>query len=233
MKTTPDFSLLHATARLPDGWRAAYTAWMDRCANRRAVEYVLVTDARDRAKTTEIESMPFTAIGYGERWCWLINHKRPCTVDAWNLAAGLSLGKVLVVVSDDWFPCDRWDEVLRRAIPDMSKEVCVWPADTGGTAGIMICPILTRAYYERPGRGGHPNGELFYPDYISVGSDDDFTEVAQRDGVIVRIPEVFEHRHPSAGLAQDDDVYKWSNRKEAWDRKVEVQARRRECNFAR
>jgi hypothetical protein len=225
----PTFSLLHATARLPDGWKPAWLDWSRKCVNKREVEYILVTDSRDANKGVNLTPPEGCCIPVE----WILNMGRPCTVDAWNTAARMSTGHILVVVADDWFPCDCWDEALRRAIPDMTKEVCVWPAGEVATAGLMICPILTRAYYARPGRGGHPNGELFYPDYISVGSDDDFTEVALRDGVVVRIPEVFEHRHPYAGLASDDEVYRWSNRQEAWNRKTEVQARRRACGYSR
>jgi hypothetical protein len=228
---TPDFSLLHITARLPDGWRPAWLDWSRKCATSTNVEYILVIDERNRHDPIRFDEE--------RNWCGFpivlgVNTGRPCTVDAWNTAARMSHGDVLVVVADDWFPCDRWDEAILRAIPDVTKEVCVWPAGEKATAGLMICPILTRAYYERPGRGGHPNGELFYPQYISVGNDDDFTEVALRDGVIVRIPEEFEHRHPSAGTGVlVDAVYNWTNRQEAWDRKIEVQARRRAEGYAR
>lgn len=224
----PTFSLLHITRRLPDGWRPAWLDWSRKCVNGEAVEYILVTDDQDQQKgiDTHLEEgcIPLDLA---------VNQDRQCTVDAWNTAAAVSTGDILVVVADDWFPCDRWDEAILRAIPDVTKEVCVWPAGEKATAGLMICPILTRAYYERPGRGGHPNGELFYPGYISVGNDDDFTEVAHRDGVIVHIPEVFEHRHFSTGEVPNDEVYQWSNRAEAWARKDAVISRRRAENYSR
>lgn len=221
----PEFSLLHITRRLPDGWHAAYIDWMRKCSNPFSVQYILVVD--DDSEMVQCPIVPYA-------FEVVVNHGRHSTVTAWNLAACYSKGHVLVVVADDWYPCNGWDLAIRRAIPDVTKEVCVWPAGEKATAGLMICPILTRAYYERPGRGGHPNGELFYPGYISVGNDDDFTEVAHRDGVIVRIPEEFEHRHPSAGTGVPvDEVYNWTNRQECWDRKIEVQARRRAENYAR
>jgi hypothetical protein len=229
----PDFSLLHITARLPDGWRAAWLDWSRKCANPSKVEYILVVDERDRMKGINVDPSPVLDEP-GFQITVGLNIGRPCTVDAWNTAARMAHGNILVVVADDWFPCDWWDDAIRRAIPDVTKEVCVWPAGEKATAGLMICPILTRAYYERPGRGGHPNGELFYPEYISVGNDDDFTEVALRDGVVVRIPEEFEHRHPSAGTGVPvDSVYNWTNRQECWDRKDEVIARRRSEGYAR
>jgi hypothetical protein len=236
------FSLLHATARVPDGWHAAHNDWLRKCVRPQDVEYVVCID-RDQyydiaypsgplGCRSSVIAYPSDPLGWGSS-VLVINFKRPCTVDAWNEAARQSTGEILAVVADDWFPCQGWDEAILRAIPDTSKEVAVWPAGEKATAGLMICPILTRAYYARPNRGGHPDGELFYPEYTSVGNDDDFTMVAMRDGVIVRIPEVFEHRHFSTGEAPNDDVYQWSNRPDAWAAKERVYPRRHSEGFVR
>jgi hypothetical protein len=97
----------------------------------------------------------------------------------------------------------------------------------------MTHPILTRAYYEKPGRGGCRPGDILYHEYISVGSDDDFTEYATRDGVVIDCRKTihFEHRHPlnktGATYADGDATYQRSNRQEAWAVKGQVIARRR------
>jgi len=228
----PVFSLLHVSAR-PDGWRAAFDAWTSRADNPGAVEYLLCVD-KGGAFDNHSAGGTFSALGLRLIW----NHGRPCVVDAWNTAAKASTGRVLVCVADDFFPPLHWDSLLLAAIPDLEEEYAVHVNAQDPWPWIMTHPILTRAYYERPGRGGCPNGELFYPEYISVGSDDDFTLVAQRDGVIVdaRASLKFEHRHPLKKLGtvlpgDADAVYCESNRAEAWRVKDRVLGKRARNGF--
>jgi hypothetical protein len=221
--TPPDFSLLHPTARLPDGWREAYETWSRMCSDPGRCEYILIVD-RD-----QWEQRPrWFSEGIGLRI--EPNMGRRCTVDGWNTAARLSRGRVLMCVADDWFPLTpNWDGILRSRI-NMDDELAPWINDRLWP-WLMTHPICTRAYYERPGRGGHPNGELFYPGYISQGNDDDFTLVAQRDGVAFPIPEIVcDHRHPEKGSY--DETYSWSNRPEAETVRNQTLARRTQENFA-
>jgi len=223
----PAFSLLHATARLPHGWCDAAAEWADKCDHPENCEYLLVIDFRDRERRPNVS-------------CWreriwiqqLVNLDRPCTVDAWNLAARVSTGSILVEIADDWYPCDHWDtRILDLLNGDVNQEAVVWPS-CEFQPRLITHPIITRAYYERPGRGGCA-GELLYPEYISVGSDDDFTEYALRDSVVRGLPYYFEHRHRFNGMAPDDAVYRHTNRQEAWDVKDRVLARRRKDGFSK
>ena len=228
---TPNFSLLHPTARTPNGWVEAWETWAERCVRPWMVEYILVADEGEDS-TSVIEWIGSTDQDFNKLPIkFATNHGRRCTVDAWNLAARISKGKVLVSVADDWFPCPSWDRVLETAIGDRAE--CVVHPSCNFQPELMTHPILTRQYYERPGRGGCPNGELLYPEYISVGSDDDFTEYAKRDGVVVRIPQKFVHRHRAIDPSLDDDTYRRSNRQEAWDEKERVIGRRRRENYSR
>lgn len=224
----PTISIIHATARVPDGWISAYKSWVENADNLADVEYVLGVDSDSVEKVwTHIPKDFIVSIA--------VNHGRKCTVDAWNAAAFCTLGKLIVSVADDYFSAPHWDTMLKEAVPNLDGEYVVW-AGSGypDWDGIMTHPIFTRAYYMRPGRGGHPNGEFLYPGYISVGSDDDFTDVAKRDGVVVDVRDriVFDHRHRSRGYA-DDNVYQWSNRQEAWTVRNEVLERRRAEGFKR
>jgi hypothetical protein len=224
------FSLLHPTKRLPEGWRPAWEEWNEKCDDLGECEYLLVLDLKDwKAWPT---CFPWRLNHRPAIWMQVImNQNRPCTADAWNVSAKAARGDVLVCVADDWFPCEHWDTRLKEVIPDLKGEYVIW-VGANHCPGLIIHPILTRAYYERPGRGGMPNGELFYPDYISVGSDDDFTSYSHQDGVVIRAWDIqFEHRHPSAGIGELDATYNWSNRQEAWDRKEEVLARRHRDEF--
>jgi len=220
----PVFSLCHPTARLPNGWILAWRDWMAKCDYPEKVEYVLVVHESDYPSLGDIPSPNIRVAICGTRRSW---------VESANLAARVSNGRVLVSIADDFFPCDPWDTEITNAIPDLNGQY-VLDVNTGHNRDIIICPIFTRAYYERPGRGGHPNGEFLYPEYISMGADDDFTHVAFQDGVVVNGKHLhFDHRHPSRGLSEMDEVYQWTQRPEAWEVKDRVLARRKSCGFSK
>jgi hypothetical protein len=225
MITRPLFSILHPTIRFP-GWQEAWRTWINRADNPENLEYLLVIDQEDEGKLQLFFSSTYIIVNYG----------RSCYVDAQNCAARVAAGAWLITAADDWFPCDHWDSMLRDLVPDplRTEAVVKVQASPPHCPGLIIYPILTRAYYARPGRGGCPNGELFYPEYLSMGSDDDLTEYATRDGVVIDAPHMeFEHRHPSIGLSEMDDQYKHVQSPESWQVKERVIERRRRENYAR
>ncbi len=191
----PMFSLLHATRRLPFGWIPAFHSWIDRADSRLSIEYVLCTES------------PSWNYNFMEPVKFVVNTGRACCVDAYNTAARASTGHVLVAIADDLFPPAHWDtQVLTALGHDPTREAAVWL--TTEHTHIMTNPCLTRAYYERPDRGGC-GGDLFHPAYASYGADDDFTEVARRDEAIVKPspPIVCEHVHWTRGMAEMDATY--------------------------
>lgn len=214
------FSLIHATIRLPDGWVSAAQAWMESCDHPEHVEYILCIDLCDKWHWDAIPKV----MGKPDRV--VINYGRRCSIDAYNTAAEHATEKVLLVVSDDFYPPPHWDTDIANAIGDPSEERAVWLETEHGY--IMTNPCITRAYYEKPGRGGC-GGKLFHPDYMSYGADDDFTEVANRDGVVVRPGIQCEHRHWTRGLAVMDEAYSHTAR--MGGDKDEIFARRKAANF--
>jgi hypothetical protein len=222
----PTFSLLHPTARLPEGWRPAFDAWLASCDRLERCEYLLAVEAKWFIQS--YAHSPF-------RFRTVLNTGRPCAVDAWNTAAKQSRGQVLICASDDVFPCPHWDTLLLNAIGDLSKEAVLWVDMRDDNPDLITHPILTRAYYERPGRGGCPHGELFYPEYLSVGLDDDFTAYARRDGVVIdaRGDIRFEHRNVVSRKPPDDEVYRHVGSRAAWETKARVLARRLEEGFVK
>jgi hypothetical protein len=182
----PTFSLMHASAR-PDKWREAYRAWMESAAHPNDIEYVLAVDL---AQLAEFRSLP-TDVGL------TINHERRCAVDAWNAAAYGSSGLVLVQVADDFFPPPKWDDLLLARLPTFSDEHVI--AVSEGRSDTLLChSILTRAYYRR-------YGYLFWHEYDGMYADNEFTDVAYRDGVVIEARDlVFDHRHPAYGKRESD-----------------------------
>lgn len=209
----PIFSLCHTTARLPKGWRAAAQAWKDNADHPELVEHIFVVDAPEPGSVSVLATLgadfPFTGTTkFG------INEERRCCVDGWNLAAKLSTGKFLINIADDFFPCPHWDTELIKVIEangGFDKEMAL-DVNTGGNHGLLTFCFITRPYYER-------FGYLLYPEYISVYSDNEFTDVAKRNGVVVDARHLlFKHIHPLYNPEKDtDEIYEWQSRPEAWE----------------
>jgi hypothetical protein len=186
------FSLCHTTARLPHGWKAAAQAWFDNCDNPELVEYILTLD--DPAHTKDLES-PFPNTKAG-----VCNGDKKDCVAGWNYAAKLSTGAFIITVADDFFPCPHWDTELLKLI-DFSKQQ-VLEVHTGDKhEDVMSFCMMTREYYSR-------YGYVYFPEYVSVFCDNDFTDQARKDGVVVDAKHLkFEHRHPTVTGAEPDAVY--------------------------
>ena len=218
------FSILHATKRLPHGWRNSWTEFLEQADRPEVLEYLLCVDREDVSRE-RIEVDRF-----------LINDGRACPVDAWNFAARQSVGTVLIIGADDLFPCEHWDTQILEAIGDLSKPAVLWVDVADNNPDLITHPIVTRAWYEQPGRGGMPHGEFFYPDYFSMGCDDELTEYAHRDGVVIDARETIHWRHEHWTVNPKvayDRVYQNTESQAAFDIKDAVLARRRACGFSK
>jgi len=222
----PTFSLCHATARVPDEWRKAATAWCESCDKPHDTEYILCIDLNDliaQNNNFNTDIPPLYAAKLE------INFKRQNAVDAWNCAAAASTGKFIIQVADDLYPPPHWDTELLKVIPGLDGEYVV-EVRTGTSLDdewrrCMAHSFLTRKYYER-------YGYLFHPDYEGMYADDEFTEKARRDGVVVDARHLlFEHRHWIGTTVPFDDIYKRQNSQERYDRGLEILGRRRAQGF--
>lgn len=219
------FSLCHTTARLPDGWRAAAQAWLDNCDHPERVEHVLTMDAQDVAigfvAAIENPVFPNTQIG--------INHEVRTAVAGWNLAAKLSMGKFIISLADDWFPCPHWDTALLEVIEAQENGLdgeYVLDVDTTGNHHLLTFSLLTRAYLMKYSKG---EGWLFYPEYTGMYADNDFSDSAKLiDQVVVDARHlVFPHRHPNyTPGVEADEIHKWQGRPEAYRIGIKVYKKR-------
>jgi hypothetical protein len=215
------FSIIHPSAR-PDKWREAHDAWMGRCSDPSQVEYLLAVEERfelSQAVPVDVEAI------------W--NHGRPCFVDAANAAAQASHGSILICIADDLFPPQDWDVLILKAIAargasEHSEFVLEVATGTPDEHQRKILPlgIISRVRYLR-------TGDFFFPEYISMYSDNDLFEAAEKDGVLVECRHLtFEHRHPLFDpRAQMDPVYERQNRPEAYEVGERVLAARRANGF--
>ena len=201
----PTFSLCHATARVPFGWHDAYSKWIYEADAPQLCEYILVVDAPQGTSINTNEPVYTAKIPGTSKVVY--QHTHNGCVAPWNKAAKESTGKVLIMVQDDWFPCPHWDTELLRVIPDVEGEYVVDPyvGAYPESRGLMSCGILTRKRYER-------FGYYHYPGYLSLYGDDEFTEVARRDGVVIPAKHLkMLHDHPIEGSRPFDKVYEQEN----------------------
>ena len=207
LMNVPIFSLAYTTVR-PQCVQSVIAAWEERAGNREAIEWVISTDAGDSKTLAAVEA----AMRANPRVKSAINHgSRDCNA-GWNAACAATTGKVIIAVSDDFMPPERWDEKLLSLEPK-GWEDGEWAVfvDDGYVHTIMVLPIITRKRYER-------FGYLYYPKYRSMFNDTELTEVAQRDGVVIEAHHIlFEHLHPDCGKRPRDQVDLVHSSRERWN----------------
>lgn len=210
------FSICHASAR-PEGWQKAYWAWMSRAAHPAEIEYLLSVDAFE----------PF-AEGAKQNLRLVLNPGPGCPVHAYNAACKEAQGKVLILASDDIFCPDNWDLELSKLIRDWDTDFVIQvasgtPADA---RGMMALDILSQARYKRL-------GYALYPEYDGMFSDDDFSEHARQDGVVIDgCHLLFRHEHPFFNPAVPSDaLYESHNAPEKYQLGAAVLSRRRATRF--
>ena len=240
MSNRPTFSILHPSAR-PDKWREVYADWTGKAIDPSRVGYVLCADERwgfqrywSDPAGREIEAGDY---GYDmeatDKLVW--NEGRRCYVDSVNTAARAATGDILIVIADDQFACEGWDEKLlallkEKRYGDGRQFQFVISASTGTPneheRGIMVMPILSRARYEQQG------SVVFYPEYESMFADNDFAEWAKQDWVIANARHLmFEHRHWMNGKREKDAADEAQNRLDAWKLGELMLERRRAAGF--
>lgn len=228
MTDQPIFSICHATAR-PEQWKASYDDWWAKCDHPETVEYILGVDSRwgfDPTKPPKVGSRSRVF------WCTgpLGAHR------AWNEIAAVSKGKILIMNADDFRPPEHWDTKLIEALPQTET---MWPdldtefvmeVSSGPLADnrrLMVLYILSRKRYEKL-------GYVLYPNYISLWVDNEFTEHARQDGVVIDARHLeFHHFHPHQGdgLFPLDAAYEAGNTTEAWNQGIELFNHRKALGF--
>lgn len=211
------FSIIHASAR-PAKWRVSHNDWMGNASYPETIEYTLCVDQDGAFR--ELPNVPGVHL--------VLNIGRHCCVEAFNLGAWMSTGKILVMNADDCFSFPRWDEAILAALPNPDGECVVGVSqitEASDIRRIMTLQILTRKRYER-------FGYVFYPEYESIYADCEFTDVARRDGVVVDARHlVFEHRHPTTCKAPWDEVYWEQNHPARVARGAALYERRKALGF--
>lgn len=208
-------SLLHATRGRPAKAADTRNKWLHRAAQPEGIEHIFAIDEDDAESIAGLRQYRKVIVGItdstGDRRergenptsansaasCENPAPKRSGCVQAWNRAAAESCCAVIVQLSDDWDPPVGWDEMILDRIGDASKPAVLAISDGHRKDGLLCMAVLTRARYEAQTDGSSSRPYLFHPDYTGVFSDNEFTDRAYADGVVIEARDiVFEHQHP-------------------------------------
>lgn len=160
--------------------------WRNGAVTPQNIEIIVAIDLTDGPST---HLMNGEGKNYGVKWVVQTTAPFNC-VRGWNKGAEQAKGKVIIAVSDDFFPPDRWDHHLLSLEPrNWVDEEYVIRINDNFVKTICTLPIITRKRYEK-------FGYIFYPRYHSMFCDTELTEKALIDGVLIDAPHlIFEHRH--------------------------------------
>ncbi len=191
----PIISLCHATRGRPTKCLEAKKLFLDKAGDKSKIEHIFAVDNNDDEVIKALQFHNHVTV----------TNPKGC-VRAWNLAARVSRGKILVQLSDDWIPPQNWDLEIIKRIGDYNKSAVLEISDGYRTDDLLCMAILTRARYNQQGN------EMFSDEYVSMGSDREFTFRARKDGVIIPAKDfVITHDHPFHTGKEMDATYSKSN----------------------
>lgn len=217
------FSVLHATRGRPQQALITRHRMLASALEPLSVEYIFAIDADDMQSRQQLREYRHV----------IVEEPHGC-VKAWNTAAAICEGQVLVQMSDDWTPCLQWDGLMWLMLDETAKAKlgirktdALMPGMVGQTpmvlaisdgrrADTLLCmAILTRARYVAQG------SEMFSAEYFGVFSDTEFSHRAINDGVVVKAEHIeFRHEHPMfKGIPFDqwDETHKRQNAPERYE----------------
>lgn len=187
--TKPKISLLCPSRNRPDKMRKTIVKWRENCADIDEVQVILSVDRDDDhlGAYHEIHDLFTDGIVVGPN---------KTAIEAINLAAGVSKGNIMIVVSDDTECFDGWDQAILKVVE--GKEDFILKCSDGGTQSwIITMPVMDRKYYKR-------FGYVYNPSYQHMFADTEITAVADLLGRKLICDLEFKHLHYSVtGTAKD------------------------------
>ncbi len=194
----PRISLLHATRGRPNQASKCRKAWHDLAEHPEQVEHIFAFDEDD--KDSHVLARFHHVVMPAGGGC----------VAAWNVASLVSLGDVLIQVSDDWTPPPMWDRLILERLGDLSEPRVLAVSDGSRNDKLLCMAICSRGYYCQ-------DFFLFHPDFTGVYSDNWFTQTAYARGQVIEARDiVFQHKHPAFDTAPMDATYAAQNSPERY-----------------
>lgn len=157
-------------------------------------EVIIAVDSDDKASQQAASEVDNCTV--------VIQDNLPGTcVKGWNLAAKHSSGRILIAISDDFFPLRNWDSrILSVGGPSWTNDPHVLMVNDGYVQDLCTLAIVTRPWYEKL-------GYLFNPEYTSMYCDTELTYHALQEGALIKaLHLVFPHHHPDNGMRPRDNV---------------------------
>lgn len=214
----PVCSLLHATLGRPEKALATMRLWAERATNPAAIEYVIAYEKSDAATEAALDAyLPTAELPWFQGGVPVVRGDFGGSAPAWDAAARVSSGHLLVQVSDDFAPPVHWDLALLGRLPmGWEQERIVIAVNDGLRRDRLMCHAICTAVY------ADHKGEFLHAGYKSMFSDNDFTISAYRHQdrgeckVIEARDLLFEHQHHCKTGESEDATYAWTNRPEAY-----------------
>jgi hypothetical protein len=171
-------SLLHATARRDEAVRCV-AKWYGEASGANDIEHLLALDF-DVADAVRDDLLARCRTENRGRSRLAPPTYRRHSIEAWNHCARAATGEVLVQLSDDMVPDRHWDRKLLELLDVGAPRLLGFAPQSpyGDQGGLVTLAIMSRKYYEQL-------GYFLYPIYPSVYSDDDLTQTAMLDDVLV------------------------------------------------
>lgn len=194
----PRIALIHATRGRGKQAAIARKVWMDLADRPDLIEHLFVIDSDDEASRM-LKRFKHLEIAPGGG-----------CVAAWNCGVMSSEAQVIVQLSDDWTPPQKWDELILNRIGDVNQPKVLAVSDGHRSDRLLCLAICTREYIRPTGAPG--DHFLFHPGFKSVFSDNWFTDQAYARGAVIEARDlVFQHNHPVFGTAPMDATYAQQN----------------------
>ena len=201
-------SIIHPSRGRPDMAIETMVNWMRKAVNPSQIEYIFSFDSDDETLLDYTYNLGKTNYPF----LHTVNDNT-CLVEAANKGASKATGDLLILLSDDFDCPNRWDELLYGVIgTDASKPKAILINDGICEAGdILSLPIINRTLYDKL-------GYIYHPSFFSLFADNALLEVSERLGALINARHIiFQHKHYTVGLSQEDETYRHENSSTAYN----------------
>lgn len=188
------FSLLHATRGRPEKALQTRANFFAAADTPLGIEHIFAIDEDDKESLEALKHYRHVVLPAPGN-----------CVAAWNRAAEVAKGNILVQLSDDWIPSYSWDSHVWAAFEEgarikkgsIEKTPLVLAVKDGLRTDDLLCiAILNQARY-RQQRDGEGTPYMFSPEYKGVYSDNEFSVRAYKDRCVIKAKHIeFIHDHP-------------------------------------